>query len=292
MALHDLEPTFVVAKALRYHLLYQFGVWAGEMSSSDRYSRTFDVLELLAGRPGGMTVTEISKRLELPVSSSHNLLQRMVTTDVVSVTEDLRYSLGPRAVRLGIRIVDGVEVRAVARRRLIELARETGDDVYLAVPFSRHVAYVDRFPGNRPVSVDIRLGQSLFLHATSVGKLFAAYDPQLRRQLFAKARPRLTVHTLTESADLEVELEQIRRQGYAVSREEAIPGIVGLAVPLRTDVVVAAIHISALSTQMTEEEEFRLLNAAKAAAHQIELNLGRPESKDIVRVASGSPADS
>jgi DNA-binding IclR family transcriptional regulator len=262
------------------------------MSSSDRYSRTFDVLELLAGRPGGMTVTEISKRLELPVSSSHNLLQRMVTTEVVSVTEDLRYSLGPRAVRLGIRIVDGVEVRAVARRRLTDLARETGDDVYLAVPFSRHVAYVDRFPGTRPVSVDIRLGQSLFLHATSVGKLFAAYDQQLRRRLFAQARPRLTEHTLTEPAELEIELEQIRRQGYAMSREEAIPGVIGLAVPLRTDTVIAAIHISALSTQMTQEEESRLLNAAQVAAHQIERNLGHTPSNDTARAAAGPRAAS
>src|SRR4051812_28486144 len=62
----------------------------------DRYARTFDVLELLVGHPAGMTVTEISKRLDLPISSSHNLLQRMVAADVVNVTDDLRYSLGPR----------------------------------------------------------------------------------------------------------------------------------------------------------------------------------------------------
>jgi len=245
------------------------------MSSSDRYSRTFDVLELLAGHVDGMTATEIAKRLDLPLSSSHNLLQRMVTTEVVSVTEDLRYSIGPRAVRLGIRIVDGIQVRSVARRRLMELARDTGDDVYLAVPFSKHVAYVDRFAGTRPVSVDIRLGQSLYLHATSVGKLFAAYDPQLRRRLFSQPRPRLTAHTLVDDTELERELAQIKEQGFALSREEAIPGVIGIAVPLRTDSVVAAIHISALSTQMNADEEVRLLSAAQTAAENIELSLGR-----------------
>jgi DNA-binding IclR family transcriptional regulator len=122
------------------------------MSGNDRYSRTFDVLELLVSRPDGMTVTEISKRLELPISSSHNLLQRMVTAEVATVTEGLRYSVGPRAVRLGIRIVDGVEVRALSRRHLQELARQTGEDIYLAVPLGRRVAYVDRFMGSRPVS--------------------------------------------------------------------------------------------------------------------------------------------
>lgn len=247
------------------------------MSSTDRYSRTFDVLELLVGHPDGMTVTEISKRLGLPLSSSHNLLQRMVTAEVVVVADGLRYSIGPRAVRLGIRIVDGLEVRALSRRHLVELARETGDDVYLAVPFGHRVAYVDRFPGSRPVSVDIRLGQSLYLHATSVGKLFAAQDGQLRRRVFAKDRPRLTEYTLTGERELGEEFVRIVRHDYSVSREEAIIGVVGIAVPVRDDhgMTVAAIHISALSSHMTEQREADLIAAARGAAVRIERDLGR-----------------
>jgi DNA-binding IclR family transcriptional regulator len=247
------------------------------MSSNDRYSRTFDVLELLVNRPDGMTVTEISKRLELPISSSHNLLRRMVATEVAAVRDDLRYALGPRAVRLGIRIVDGLEVRTISRRHLVELARETGDDVYLAVPFGRRVAYVDRFPGTRPVTVDIRLGQSLHLHATSVGKLFAAFDRQLRRRLFAGDRPRLTEHTLVDEADLERELADIVEHDRAVSREEAIVGVVGLAVPVRDSrgEIVAAIHISALGNRLTPDDERELVGAAREAATRIERDLGR-----------------
>jgi DNA-binding IclR family transcriptional regulator len=247
------------------------------MSSNDRYSRTFDVLELLVGRPDGMTLTEISKRLGLPVSSSHNLLQRMVGTEVVTVTQELRYSLGPRAVRIAIRIVDGLEVRAISRRHLQELARETGDDIYLAVPLGRRVAYVDRFAGSRPVTVDIRLGQSLYLHATSVGKLFAAHDKQLRKRLFTNERPRLTEHTLTEHAELERELAAILAQDYSLSAEEAIVGVVGIAVPIRDEqgTVVAAIHVSALLNQMSSGEQGTLLDAARAAAQAIERDLGR-----------------
>ncbi|WP_196073257.1 IclR family transcriptional regulator [Nakamurella alba] len=247
------------------------------MSTIDRYARTFDVLELLIGRPDGLTATEISKRLGLPLSSSHNLLQRMVTAEVVTLADDLRYSLGPRAVQLGIRIVDGLEVRAIARRHLLELARVTGDDIYLAVPFGRRVAYVDRFPGTQPVTVDIRLGQSLYLHATSVGKLFAAHDRQLRRRLFSQERPQLTSHTLTTEAELEAELARIVQQGHAISREEAIIGVVGIAVPIRDDrgALVAAIHISALSNRMDDAVEADLLAAARTAGRLIERDLGR-----------------
>ena len=166
---------------------------------ADRFSRVFDVLELLVGHPEGMTVTEVSKRLDLPTSSTHNLLQRMVGVDVVVVSEDLRYSIGPRAVRLAIRTVDGLEVRSVALRYLEELARETGEDVYLAVRIGRRVVYVERLPGTRTVTVHIRLGQPLYLHATAAGKLFAAHHPQLHQQLLSSPRPRLTERTLVES---------------------------------------------------------------------------------------------
>lgn len=246
-------------------------------SGVDRFSRIFDVLELLVGHPQGMTLTEVVKRLGLPTSSAHNLLRRMVAADVIAMTEDLRYSVGSRAVRFGIQVVDRLEVRAVARRPLQDLARETGEDVYLAVRLGNRVSYVDRMPGTRAVSVNIRLGQSLFLHATSVGKLFAAHYPQLRRRMLAEDRPRLTPQTLTTVEALEAELDSIVATGVAVSREEGIPGIVGLAVPVRdaNGAVTAAIHISALSAQLDAEHERFLVQAALATAAVIESDLGR-----------------
>jgi DNA-binding IclR family transcriptional regulator len=249
-------------------------------SNRDRFSRVFEVLELLVGHTGGMRLTEIVRRLDLPTSSAHNLLQRMVAADVVFVTDDLRYCIGARAVRLGFRIVGEMDVRAAARRSLQELARETGEDVYLATRAGSRVSYVDRVPGTRMVSVDIRLGQSLYLHATSVGKLFAANLPQLERQLLAQTPPRLTPQTLVASDELEVEFDLIRRSGYAISREEAIPGIVGIALPVydADGALVAAVHVSALNAHLNKSRERQLIAAAAAAAAGIEKELGRLRS--------------
>lgn len=245
--------------------------------SPDRFARIFDVLELLVAHPEGLTVTEVSKRLRLPVSSTHNLLHRLVETEAVVATDKLRYSIGSRAVRLGIRVVGGLEVPAVARRHLQELAREIGEDLYLAVRLGWRIAYVDRLPGTRIVSVDIRLGQSLYLHATSVGKLFAAYHPDLRDRLFEEPRPKLTPHTLTEPDELTAELDQIVAAGHSVSREEGIAGIVGLAVPIMDahDTLVAAIHISTLRALTTDDYQNTLLSAATKTAVDIERDLGR-----------------
>jgi DNA-binding IclR family transcriptional regulator len=261
--------------------------------SSDRFARTFDILELLASTEQGMTVTDVSKRLDLPISSTHNLLRRMVASDVASVTDGAQYLLGARAVRLGLRVSNGLSVRALARRHLQELARLTGDDIYLAVRAGRRVVYVDRLTGTRPVTVEIRLGQRLYLHATAVGKLFAAHEPQLRRQLFREARPRLTDQTLTEHDDLEAEFERIRADGVSISREEGIEGIVGLAVPVydASGNLAAAIHISALRAQIDRQRERDFIAMARDSAARLESDLGRlPASADeaVANASSGN----
>jgi DNA-binding IclR family transcriptional regulator len=250
---------------------------SGRVEGTDRFSRVFDVLELLVGHPEGMTLTAISNRLDLPASSTHNLLQRMVGSDVLTVTEGRHYSVGARAVRLGIRIVDGVQVRTVARRHLQDLARETGEDIYLAVRLGRRVVYVDRVQGNRSVTVDIRLGQTLSLHATAVGKLFAAHHPQLHRSVMSSPRPKLTPTTIVDEDALEAEFDSIRENGYSVSREEAISGVAGYALPILDahGTVVAAIHRSVLRANFDQEHLDGFLASAGKAVRAIESDLGR-----------------
>ena len=247
---------------------------------TDRFSRVFEVLELVVAHPEGLTLTEISRRLGLPTSSGHNLLQRMVGAGVLAVTEGPRYRVGGRAVRLGIRILDGLELRTVARRHLHELSRSTGEDSYLAVPLGERVVYVDRVPGTRPVGVEMRLGQSLYLHATAVGKLLASHHEHLGARLLAEPREQLTDHTLTDAAELERELGRIRSDGHAISREEAVPGVVGLAVPVRDarGVVAAAVHIAALRARLDAAREQALVAAASTTARAIERELGRTEA--------------
>ena len=245
--------------------------------SGDRYTRVFDVLELLVSDPRGMTVTEVSKRLGLPLSSTHNLLQRLVAAEAAVSAGELRYTSGPRLVRLGIRIVDSVELRSAARRHLQELARVLGDDVYLGVRTGRRVVCVDRIPGSSPVAIEIRLGQSLFLHATAMGKLFAAHHRILRREVLSGPLPRLTRNTITDPGELADQLEKIVVTGWAQSTEEAVLGIAGIAVPVfdPRGGLVAGVDVPGPIGQLSADRVEVVLPAAIAAARAIERSLGR-----------------
>ncbi len=242
----------------------------------DRFARVFDVLELLVGHSDGMRLTEISRKLGLPTSSTHNLLQKMVSSDMLIVTSGLQYLVGPRALRFALRAIEGIEVRNIARRYLMELSLETGGDVYLAMSLGRKVSYVDRTLGTNPVSVSIRLGQALYLHATAVGKLYAAYDGFYAAELFNNDWPKLTEFTLVNQDALKVECARIRQQQYSISREESYIGVTGVAVPV-FDVngnIVAAIHRNMLQSNYVDDGFKVVIDELRRAALGIERELG------------------
>lgn len=248
-----------------------------------RYLRTFDILNLLISQKQGLKLTEIKQALNLPVSSVHNALQTMVSADVVSVDEDLRYTLGPRTVALALRTVQSLDLRSLARRHLQDLAKDIGDDVYLGLRLGKRVIYADRILGTRRISLDIRLGEPLYLHSTATGKLFAAFDDKLASQALADKLPRLTPTTITDKKELEREYERIREAGYSKSQEESSTGIIGYALPVHDAAgsLAAAVHVSVLATRATKAHERQLLIAGRHCAEMIEKAMGH--------VREGSP---
>jgi IclR family acetate operon transcriptional repressor len=83
---------------------------------------------------------------------------------------------------------------------------------------------------------------------------------------------------------LEQQLEEIRRLGYAVDREESRNGVCCLASPLRDHAgnVLGAISTSMPSSQFIEWDEYRLGGYLKAAAHQVKAILGSSEAASRV----------
>jgi DNA-binding IclR family transcriptional regulator len=256
--------------------------------SPERYLRTFDVLDLLVKQKNGLRLTEIKEALGLPVSSVHNMLQTMVSADIASVDEELRYTVGPRAVGLALRTVQSLDIRGLARRPLQELANLIGDDVYLGLRLGKRVIYADRILGTQRVSLDIRLGESLYLHSTATGKLFAAFDNKLAAQAIQGKLTRLTGNTITDPKALTLEYERIREAGFAKSDEESIEGVVGYAVPIRDDSgqLVAAVHASVMTSRATKAHERKLLTSARQCALQVEKLIGHsPQGSTRARAA-------
>ena len=217
---------------------------------SDRLKRIFDVLEWLTDR-GAQTVTEVSNALSLPVSSTHDLLKAMVKSGLAESTSQ-GYDIGSATVRLSFKVQKRFDIVTVAVPELEKLVQRVGFDVYLAIRTGNQAMYAARFRGRQGINIDIPLGLPLYRHATAVGKLFAAFDREMRQELLASPRPKLTPQTRTDAQVIERDLARIRSRGFSVSREEAVAGIVGIATPIHNaaDRIVGAAHISALKSTL------------------------------------------
>lgn len=241
----------------------------------DRYLRSFRILSLLVGKEDGLRLTQITDALGLPVSSVHNVLQTMVATDVLATSDDLHYRIGPRMIGVALSTVNALDIRTHARPHLTALARRIGQDVYLGLRMGRRVFYADRCTGSQQVSLNVELGAPLYLHSTATGKLFAAHDDELARQVLAGSLPRLTAYTVTDVRALSRSFERIRKEGFAASREETIDGIIGYAVPIRDESgrVAATVHVSVIGSRGSMPDEMSIIESAAQCARAIEREL-------------------
>ena len=244
---------------------------------SDKVERLVRVLDFLLGtREHTATLSEVASAIEQPLSSTHDLLRSMVASGLLDVDPSKRYHHGPVLMRLARAALDMVDVVATAKPHLDELVGAMGHDAYLAIRAGEQVTYASRCASTYRAGLDIRLGEPVPLHSSAVGKLFAALQPDLERRVLSRSLVPLTPHTIVDPERLVTELEAIRERGTALSMEETITGIIGLAAPVRDTAgrLVAAVHVSAFKDNLAPGDVPRIEEAMVACAVDIQEALG------------------
>ncbi|GII22643.1 IclR family transcriptional regulator [Planosporangium mesophilum] len=233
--------------------------------------RTLDVLEALAGGP--CTLSELSRRLNVPKSSLHGLLRTLTTRGWLQTAGgDTRFRLGLRAVRVATAFVDSDEVVARAAPVLDRLAGQTGETVQQGRLDGDDVIYLAKRDSPHPVRLISTIGSRLPAHATALGKaLLAARDDETVRALLRFPLAGLTAQTHTEWASLAADLAVVRRRGYAIDDCEATDGLRCFAVTIPGGETTDAVSISVPTFRLSESRETELV----AALLDAQAELGR-----------------
>jgi DNA-binding IclR family transcriptional regulator len=157
------------------------------------------------------------------------------------------YGLGPLALQLGLIGLQQVDPVRLAVSELPALAQAVGCTVSAAVwgPMGPIIVHVEHGP--TPVHVAMRHGTPASLRHTGTGKVFAAFAPA---EAVAAALAREGEAAALDDAAFQAELAAIRRERVSRVRDELLPGISAMAVPVfdglgRLALVMAAIGPSA-----------------------------------------------
>lgn len=191
--------------------------------------RAIAVLDALAEGGAELGTNEIARRTGVNASSISRLLSTLTDAGLVQhLPATGRYRLGIRILQLASAARANLDLRAVARPLLEELAELSGETVTLSLPGEHDVLTVDFVQSSRSVRSVAEIGRNSIAHATATGKVFLAcggHLPEGDLQAFTEA-------TITDRKVLAAAINEIASQGYAVALRERDNDLSAVAVPV------------------------------------------------------------
>jgi IclR family pca regulon transcriptional regulator len=232
------------------------------------------VMEILAGHPAGMTLTEMAAKAEMTRAGARRFLLTLVDSGY-AIQQDRRFLLSPRLLTIARTWLQGASLWTYAEPFLRQVAEKFNESSSAAVLSGEDIVYVARIPGRHILSVALHVGTRLPAWCTSMGRVLLSDLPPTDLRTFL-ASAKIVAHTtksVTDPAKLEHEIARVAEEGFAIIDEELELGLRSIAVPIRDRVgkIVAAINISTQSSRFSPEEMRELiLPSLKDAARSIE----------------------
>jgi DNA-binding IclR family transcriptional regulator len=250
--------------------------------------RASQILDMLGQSPQGISIRELSTKINLPKGTIHRLLSSLLYFGYVR--QDLKtrnYFLGFKLVELGNLLLGQLDLRKEAEHFLRDLAEGTNETVHMVVMDRDEVVYIEKVefeqnPGG--LRMASRVGLRNPIHSCAVGKVLLAdfSDEALDHFLRGKNLLRRTENTMTDPVQLREHLKLVRKQGFAIDDEENERGIRCIAAPICNEVgrVVAAISISGPAFRVTKKViQESLKKEVMETAFKISQRLGYREGK-------------
>lgn len=228
-------------------------------------------------------VTELAEELNLHKSTVHRFLVNLEAAGLVERSpRSGRYRLGLRILELGGLVMQQLSLWDEALPFLEGLVRDTGETGHLAVLDAGEAIYVEKVETSRALRIPSAVGRGYPAHATNLGKVLLAHQPEAKVQEIIAGRglTAFTRHTIVDPGELAIELARIRDQGYAVDNEEYDEGLRCIGAPImdHTGQVVAAVGVGGPVTRVTPERVDELSRLVMAAATGLSRRLGAHQS--------------
>jgi IclR family acetate operon transcriptional repressor len=217
------------------------------------------ILEMVGQNPQGMSIRDLSARLNLPKGTIHRLLSSLSYFGYIRQDPATRiYFLGLKLMDLNAQLSNQLDFRKVAEPILRDLAERTKQTAHMVIYDRNEVVYIEKIETQQPaggLKMASRVGSRNPVHSSAVGKVLLSYGPEEAVEVFLqeKGLPRRTANTITDPALFREHMKIVRSQGYAIDDEENEQGIRCLGAPIidGRGRPVAAISVSGPVFQMT-----------------------------------------
>jgi IclR family KDG regulon transcriptional repressor len=219
---------------------YLLRVQSGERMKKITYSapsvkKAFKILYAISEAPNGLGISDLSKKLKIGKSTVHGITAALEEMGVlVRDPFHKRYTVGYSLVELCRTSYAKIELKDLARKPMEKLMDKVGETVFLGVLNGDHVTIVDTVESRNEMKITSPPGTRLPLLAGATGRvLLSQIEKENAKEIIQqKGLVRYTSKTVIDYRQFLREVEEVKKQGYAVDDEEYMTGVRAVAAPL------------------------------------------------------------
>jgi IclR family acetate operon transcriptional repressor len=226
-------------------------------------------------------IGEVKRRSGLPPTTTARLLQSLVAENLLE-REGENYRAGLRVLAWSASAAAGSDLISLGAPLLDELRDETGETASLQVRNGAQRITIATAESLRSIVCRTRVGGLMVMHAGASGRIFMAFDPAAFEAAVRAGLTRFTPSTVTDRSLLKKQLDDIRRAGVAVARDEREQGLSSVSSPIfgREGRLVGTMSVSVPSFRLDEHSEQRMVEATRRTAAVLSGRLGHVPSVD------------
>lgn len=248
--------------------------------------RALSILNVIAEDEHGMTMTDISQRAGLPLSTTHRLLTTLQHERYVHYQNDLSlWKMGVQAFIIGNAFVRSRDIIETSRPFMAALMEASGETTNLAVADHGECIYLAQVECRQMMRVQAKPGSRVPIHSSAVGKALLAGMPIEKARKFIKMREfeKVTDKTVIDQKTLCIEIDEVRESGFGRDDEEHSIGLrcVASAIFDEHGEPIAAVSLSGPMARVSDER-FPVLGAmVKETAAEITAAMGGVVPKNL-----------
>lgn len=181
------------------------------------------IMDALSASETSLTLEQISSTAGIPRPTTFKILNTLDYINFVRKDEnEKKYSLGTNLIEYGTRALSSFDIVSIAEPYLTELNKVTSETVNLGIEEHSQIVLLKKIDSPRPVNLNSEVGGTLELYTSAMGKaILATKSERELDQYFSSVELKpSTSNTITSIAKLKRQLEEVKKNGYAIDNQE------------------------------------------------------------------------
>jgi IclR family transcriptional regulator, KDG regulon repressor len=254
---------------------------AGKEAGSGRLSSVTSallVMKAFSAEEAEIGISSLAKRMGLAKSTVHRLAVTLAAEGFLEQNPETgRYRLGLSLFTLGALARRRMDVSNVSRPLLGVLRDKYQEAATLAILSGTSIMYLHNLESGQAIGIRAHIGDLKPAFCTAEGRVLLAYSPaSLVSEVLTGDMTARTPRTVSDPAELQRGLEEVRVSGYAIDDEESEAGMRCVAAPVRdiSGKVVAAVGLAGPTQRLTKKDLRTMAPEVVATGEAVSVRLG------------------